>query len=101
MEHDELLAQFDEAMFGVYERALLEARYKASQLFQMLSDSGGLATAKKLLNSADESLGYTELWRRGRLDLTVEALIYDNPRWHPLFTQDELHKCVERLKKFE
>jgi hypothetical protein len=29
------------------------------------------------------SEGCTALWERGRLDLTVEALIHDNPQWHP------------------
>ena len=25
---------------------------------------------------------YTTLWEHGRLDLTVKALIHDNPKWH-------------------
>jgi hypothetical protein len=29
-------------------------------------------------------------WERSRLDLTVEALISDNEKWHPLFSPDEL-----------
>jgi hypothetical protein len=43
------------------------------------------------------SEGYTALWERGRLDLTVEALIHDNPQWHPLFTPEELAICTEPL----
>jgi len=37
----------------------------------------------------------------GRLDLTVEALIHDNPQWHPLVTPEELDICTERLTQYE
>ena len=33
--------------------------------------------------------GYTALWDRQRLDLTVEAVILD-PKWRPLFSSEEL-----------
>ena len=33
---------------------------------------------------------------RGRLDLTVEAMIL-HPEWRPLFSKRELHIAVERL----
>ena len=38
---------------------------------------------------------------RGRLDLTVEALIYDNTEWHPLFTEEELEIVRKRLIEYE
>jgi len=63
----------------------------------MLHEHCGLETARILLNSANVSEGYTALWERGRLDLAVEAVIHDNPKWHPLFTQDELDICTKRL----
>jgi hypothetical protein len=47
------------------------------------------------------SEGYTALWERGRLDLTVEALIHDNPQWHPLVTPEKLDICTERLTQYE
>ena len=37
------------------------------------------------------------MFLRKRLDLTVEAIIHDNRKWHPLFKQGELDKCTERL----
>ena len=46
------------------------------------------------------SEGYTALWERGRLDLTVEAVIHDNPKWHPLFTQEDLAICAKRLREY-
>jgi hypothetical protein len=65
----------------------------------MLGDRGGVATAKYLINSPKESNGYTELHLRGRLDLTVEAMVVENTRWHALFTNEELTKARLRLKK--
>jgi hypothetical protein len=77
---DKLLeAAFDEAMLGIYQRALSEVRYSASRFLHMLHEHRGLQTARILLHAATESEGYAALWRRGRLDLTVEALIHDNP----------------------
>jgi hypothetical protein len=77
-----------------------EAYRRASKL-----DSGHypphLETARILLHSMNVSEGYTALWERGRLDLTVEALIHDNPQWHPLFTPEELAICTERLTQYE
>lgn len=96
-----LVAQFDEAMFSIYQRALSEANYKATRFLQMLHDHRGLETARLLLHSQNVSEGYTALWQRGRLDLTVEAVIHDNAEWHPLFTQDELNICISRLTDYQ
>jgi hypothetical protein len=96
-----LVEKFDEAMLGIYQRALSEVNYKATRFLQMLQDHRGLETARILLHSPNVSEGYTALWQRGRLDLTVEAVIHDNPNWHPLFTQEELAICMKRLTEYE
>jgi hypothetical protein len=96
----DILKQFDEAMFTIYRRAKSEAKYTASIFYNMLNDRGGLATAKYLINLPKESDGYTELHLRKRLDLTVEAMIVEDKRWHSLFTEDELDKARKRLVKF-
>jgi hypothetical protein len=96
-----LTQKFDEAMFGIYQRALSEVNYKATRFLQMLHDHRGLETARILLHSPTVSEGYTALWERGRLDLTVEAVIHDNPTWHPLFTPEELAICTKRLTEYE
>lgn len=92
-----LLAEFDEAMHGIYRRALKEAGYKANIFLDMLFANGGLETARRLIHSTQVSTGYTALWERKRLDLTVEALVRDNAKWHSLFTPDELAICRKRL----
>ena len=98
--HRKLCAEFDEAMVEIYRRALAEANYTATRFLQMINDHGGLETAKILLRAQGVSEGYSALCLRGRLDLTVEAVIHDNTRWHPLFTAEELAICSERLAKF-
>jgi hypothetical protein len=64
----------------------------------MLRDRGGLDTAKYLINSPKES--DTALYERRRRDLTVEAMVIENKRWHELFTGEELAKARLRLKKY-
>jgi hypothetical protein len=96
----DLSKQFDAAMFDIYRRAKSEAGYNASIFLQMLYDRGGLATAKYLINSIKPSDGYTNLHQLGRLDLTVEAVVVENDKWHRLFTEDELAKANRRLKEY-
>lgn len=96
----DLNARFDQAMFEVYRRAKEEAGYNATVFLQMLTDRGGLRTAQTLINSTKPSDGYTALYMRGRLDLTVEALVIEDERWHELFTGDELKRARRRLKEY-
>lgn len=96
-----LEVEFDRAMMGIYVRAKMEAKYNASIFHRMLIERRGLVTAKYLINDPNVSQGYTALWERGRLDLTVEATVIDNPRWHSLFDDVELAKARARLIKYE
>ena len=102
MAMDKMLAEeFEEAMHDIYRRALSEAGYKASIFLNMLFEHRGVETAKRLIHSSKVSDGYTALWERGRLDLTVEALISDNENWQPLFSAEEIAICRKRLKQYE
>lgn len=93
-------AEFDAAMMDIYLRAKSEANYTASIFHKMLSEKRGLATAKQLINDPTVSQGYTALWERGRLDLTVEAVVMDNPKWHSLFDEKELLRAKKRLEEY-
>lgn len=95
-----LIEQFDNAMMGIYNRALSEVNYRASVFLNMLHQHQGLETARRLINSTAVSDGYTALWELGRLDLTVEALILENPTWHELFSSEELAICNRRLRDY-
>ncbi len=96
----DLRVQFDEAMFNVYRQAKAEANYTATIFLKMLTERGGLATAKYLINASKPSDGYTHLYERGRLDLTVEALVVGNAQWQSLFTEDEVARAARRLKQY-
>jgi hypothetical protein len=95
-----LEVSFDGAMMDIYRRAKLEAGYNATRYFQMLTEHRGLETARILLHAANVSEGYTALWERGRLDLTVEALIHDHPEYQPLFTPEEREIGRRRLQDY-
>jgi len=92
--------QFHEAMLDIYKKANSEAKYNAIRFLQMVSDYGGRETAHILINSPKVSEGYTALWERGRLDLTVEAMILENNQYHELFSKEEIEICRKRLKDY-
>lgn len=96
---NDLEREFDAAMMNIYVRALREADYPAHRYHQMLCEHGGLETAKRLVNATNVSEGYTALWERKRLDLTVEALIQDK-KWRELFSDEELKKAQKRLEDY-
>lgn len=97
---ENLKSQFDAAMFDIYRRAKDEANYPANVFLQMITNRGGLDTARYLINQPKPSDGYTHLYERGRIDLTVEAMILENRIWHPLFTPDEINKARRRLIEY-
>lgn len=84
----------------IYHRARSETDYTPSYYIQMVSEYGGLETARRLINSSTPSEGYERLYLLKRLDLTVEALVNDNREWHPLFTRVELKRARERLQSY-
>jgi hypothetical protein len=96
-----LETDFDKAMMAIYTKARDEAGYTASIFHQMLIKDRGVLTAKKLINMRKPSDGYTALFERGRLDLTVEAVLVENAKWHPLFTQDDIRKAQKRLEEYQ
>jgi hypothetical protein len=91
--------EFHVAMIDIYRRAKSEADYNAMRFIGMVSERGGLETARYLLHAAKVSDGYTALWERGRLNLTVEALVLD-PKWTPLFGRPERAIAVARLREY-
>jgi hypothetical protein len=94
-----LLERFDAAMFGVYRDAKAQAKYNATLFLKMLSDHGGYDTALRLVRMETPSVGYTALYERGYLNLTVEALVLRDP-WRQLFTKDDLRNAAERLRQY-
>jgi len=75
-------------MVTIYETAKRELGYNATRFLQMLSEQGGLATAKQLLWSDKPSDGFTTLWEHHRLELTVEAHVLHD-EFGSLFTDED------------
>ncbi len=95
----DLQRRFEAALLDTYRRALNETGYNAKRFLEMFHDIGGLRTAQELITKEGVTEGYTAMWERGRLDLTIEALILA-PEWHPLFTDAERQAASDRLKKY-
>lgn len=91
---------FHEAMEDVCRRAQEEADYNPTAFRGMVAEHGGLETARRLINARTVLDGYTALWARGRLDLTVEARVVETPMFHALFTDEELATCRRRLREY-
>lgn len=85
-------------MARIYEEAKKEG-YTASYFLRMLSEHGGVETARRLVNADTPSEGFTRLWMMSRLDLSVEALIL-KPEWKSLFSDEERERARERLAKY-
>ena len=66
---------------------------------RMVSERGGLETARYLLYATSVSDGYTALWERGRPDLTVEAMVL-RTEWRSLFTLTERQTALKRLRDY-
>ena len=91
--------EFNEAMLDIYRRAKAEAGYNATRFLSTVVERGGLGTARYLLHAATVSEGYTALWERKRLDLTVEAMIL-RPEWQRLFSDVERRIAVNPLREY-
>lgn len=91
--------EFARRMSGVYRRGRDEAGYNATYFRTMLAEHGPLATAHKLLAAPAVSDGFAALWERGRMDLTVEAVVVE-PQFAELFSADEIAAAQRRLEQF-
>jgi hypothetical protein len=96
---DETERRFHRAMISIYEAAKRELGYNATRFLQMISEQGGLPTARQLLWSDAPSEGFTTLWERGRLDLTVEAHILLD-EFESLFNDLDRDQARPRLEAY-
>ena len=93
----DIAERFQQEMFRVY-REVTEFRYYPTYFLRMVNEQGGLAAAKQLLSGDAVSSGFTRLWKEQRLDLSVEAVVLQEP-WRSLFTDEELAKARRRLEE--
>lgn len=92
--------EFHEEMLRVY-RDAREEGYTASLFLGMVTEMGGLAAAKKLINDPKPSDGFRRLWEMGRLDLTVEYVASFELKYRELFTQTERLSARRRYEEYK
>ncbi|MBZ9621424.1 hypothetical protein G9F71_000770 [Clostridium sp. FP2] len=97
---NDLERKFYTAMTDVYRKADKECGYRATRFLQMLSEKGGVKTAKELVSKEGGTDGFSKLWQLGRLDLSVEALVLKD-EFKELFTEEQLSLCKARLEKYK
>jgi hypothetical protein len=96
----DLERDFGHLMMSIYNRAKKEAGYPANIFLRMLGERGPLETARYLLREPQVSSGFVALYGLKRLDLTVEAQLLANPRFWPLFDQQDLDTARRWLKEY-
>jgi len=94
---NELESAFHHAMLSLYEIWRDRCGYKAIRFLQSVRRNGGLEAARRLLRRPGVSQGFIALKQCGALDGTLEALVVENPMWHPLFRREEIAVAERRL----
>jgi len=70
--------------------------YSPTGLMGMITSSGAFEAVRRLLDKHGVPSGFTELLLKGRLDLSVEAIVL-KPEWRPNFSPQELDTARRRL----
>lgn len=66
----------------------------------LLSRRGAIGATTYLIRAPTPSDTFTDLWAAGHLEHTVEAVILLEPKWNPLFTDDDRRAARERLRDY-
>lgn len=94
--HPQAADEFDADMRRGLFTLKRELNYNAARFAQMLATYGGVATAQRLLKEDGYHEGFTTLWERGRLDMSVEFFVL-LPWYAPLFDDDVRDRARRRL----
>jgi len=70
--------------------------YSPGRFVAMLNTRTSFEVARSLLGGSSVSEGFTTLWEKRRLDLSVEAIVL-KPEWRVHFTKEELEIARHRL----
>lgn len=93
-----LEAEFETAMRSALEEAA-KLGYHAHRFLEKMEREGAVRYAKSLVESGELQYGLERLKKMGRLDLSIEHLIANCPRFRCLFTDEEIEAARWRLKK--
>ncbi|WP_462247804.1 hypothetical protein [Ekhidna sp.] len=78
-----------------------EFKYTPKTFIKMLSQLGAVEAAERLINQEYTSEGFLRLSEEKRLDLTIEAIVYDNEEYHHLFSKDIIDRAKQKLKSIK
>ncbi|PWM22973.1 MAG: hypothetical protein DBX44_06450 [Oscillospiraceae bacterium] len=95
MNHTELQQEFEQTVRRHFQTALQDYRIQNPRFLRQADRSGGVAAAKAQI-SRGESESFEALYAAGRLDLSLESAVVSS-RYHPLFTDDEVDRCLALL----
>lgn len=66
---------FHQEMVNIYKLNKSLLNYTPTKFLQMVNEYRGVQAAKRLLATSGREAGFLILWQKGRLDLSMEALI--------------------------
>ncbi len=75
-------------------------KYNPQYFKNMLTELGARRAITELLNKPNASEGLTSLWELGRMDLSMEALIVENKKFHGLFPPEQIAKARKWLNDY-
>ena len=81
-------------------KEMINLGYKPKAFMSMIFESDTVTAVKKLLNNKNISEGFIKLWEKGRLDLSMENIVYSE-NWGDLFTKEEINISEKRLKEYK
>jgi len=90
--------EFDDAVMRAV-RAGEKMGYSAARFLEMRAQHGPIETARRLMNGKQVPYGVFKLKELRRLDLSIEAIVHDNPKFQVLFPKKTLDDCRARLVK--
>ena len=85
----ELERDLEHQMVDIY-RQCTEFKYFPIRFLAMVAKDGPVLTAVKLIMRDDGTSGFSRLLEEKKLELSVEWLICENPKYHVLFEDPEL-----------
>lgn len=87
-----LETKFTQELIKKCEQAKKECSCNLTRFLQIVEKNGGVKAVKMLLAKDQIPDGFETLKMRGRLDLSMEAVVVDH-QFADLFTDDEVNTC--------
>jgi hypothetical protein len=99
-DRDRLERQFEEHIRQLIERSITECNYPPHAFIGMIGRHKVRGACRLVIMDRKTPTGFTTLWEKQRLDLTVEAAVLQSP-WCKLFDVNVLMKARKRLADYK